>query len=78
MTRPTRVRTLTILLLAIVIAGAIGFAWYMLRTPRSGHILDEALSASPRREAESFPAADEDVAVGQEGVLPVASLRARS
>jgi hypothetical protein len=60
MTRPTSVRTFTILLFAIVIAGAIGFAWYTLRTPRSGHILDEALSASPRREAESFPAADED------------------
>jgi len=43
-----------------VIAVAIGFAWYTLRTPRSGHILDEALSASPRREAESFAAADED------------------
>jgi hypothetical protein len=38
----------------IVLAGAVGCR------SRSGTILDEALSANPRREAASFPAADED------------------
>ena len=43
----------------MAIAGAIGFVWFRLM-PRSGHILDEALSANPARDAESFHAADED------------------
>ncbi len=39
-------------------AGAIGYAWF--KYGNSGHILDEALSASPARDAASFHAADED------------------
>jgi hypothetical protein len=48
------------LLLAVAIAGTAALAWYVYRQPRSEHILDEALSASPSREASSFRAADED------------------
>ena len=43
-------------LLALVIAA--GVLWYVYG--RSGHILDEALAASPARDAASFQAADED------------------
>ncbi|MEP7309963.1 MAG: hypothetical protein ABJA98_31020 [Acidobacteriota bacterium] len=46
------------LVLAVAIAGALGFAWF--KYGKSEHILDEALSANPAREAASFHAADED------------------
>ncbi len=45
---------------ALAIVSVIAFAWIRYRTPRSEHILDEALSANPPREAASFPAAEED------------------
>ena len=44
--------------LILVLAVAAGVLWYVYG--RSGHILDEALRASPSRDAASFPAADED------------------
>jgi len=53
-------RILLNLVLAAAMVGAIGVAWFAFRAPRSGHILDEALSANPRREAASFHAADKD------------------
>ena len=43
-------------MLALVIVA--GVLWYVYG--RSGHILDEALAASPARDAASFQAADED------------------
>ena len=43
----------------LVIAG-LGFAWYRTHPPTPPEQQDEALVASPAREASSFPAADED------------------
>jgi len=60
MTRSMSGRILLNLVLAAAMVGAVGVAWFAFRAPRSGHILDEALSANPRREAASFHAADED------------------
>ena len=55
------IRKLVLVALVLVaIAGIGGFLWIRSHTPRSEHILDEALSASPARDAASFRAADED------------------
>jgi hypothetical protein len=48
------------LVVALASASIVGFAWFRYHTPRSEHILDEALAANPPREAASFLAADED------------------
>ena len=56
--RITTLGTVAILALAIVAVCAGVLWWYVYG--RSGHILDEALSASPSRDASSFSAADED------------------
>ena len=47
------------LLAVVLIAVVAGLVWYFFPVG-SGLILDEALKANPRREAESFAAADED------------------
>src|SRR4249920_1186006 len=47
------------LLAVVLIAVVAGLVWYFFPVG-SGLILDEALKANPRREAESFVAADED------------------
>ena len=52
-------------ILASSVAGVVmvvvaGLVWTSCRKPASEHILDEALSAQPPREAQSFSAADED------------------
>src|SRR5262249_15349334 len=55
-----------LVLAVVVIACVVWFTFFYIRDIRSGHILDEALSAIPRREASSFKAADEDYFKGMD------------
>ena len=51
-------RTLLIIVFAVIVVGVIVFSVWWFQHPRPGHVKDEALLAG--RTAETFPAADED------------------